>query len=227
MYVDDVFVLVPENLAEEALELLKLVLSEMLGWELDESKSATGKDSVILGARFVFKAQGIHVSIPDAKRNAWHDEIQRIIYENWLTQSQAEQWSGRLQWASCHIFLRCARAALRPIIRRQQHTSSDLTLTGALRQALFWFTSLLAGEVSRWIDFSSLRKKLPYDLVVYSDATGDGRCAAVSCWPDGSVTFCRQHFPNNRRKRLAIRSTQVVAYQLWAAAMAILTFVLP
>ena len=100
-------------------------------------------------------------------------------------------------------------------------------MTGALRQALFWFTSLLAGEVSRWIDFSSLRKKLHYDLVVYSDATGDGRCAAVACWPDGSVTFCRQHFPNNRRKRLAIRSTQVVAYELWAAAMAILTFVLP
>ena len=62
---------------------------------------------------------------------------------------------------------------------------------------------------------------------MYSDATGGGSCAAVACWPNGLVHFCRHMFPEERKKRLEARANQVVAFELWAAALAILTFVIP
>ena len=75
IYVDDVFVLVPQSLAREALQLVKFVLKDMLGWDLDDEKSMAGQDLVVLGARFIFKERGIQVSIPEFKRLAWLEEL--------------------------------------------------------------------------------------------------------------------------------------------------------
>ena len=62
--------------------------------------------------------------------------------------------------------------------------------------------------------------------MVYSDATGRGACAAVIVHPSGRAFFCRHQFPRARLKRLKTRQTQVIAFELWAAAMALLTFVI-
>jgi hypothetical protein len=227
IYVDDVFILVPDALSQEALALVKLIITDMLGWGLDEDKSSAGKSTVVLGAHLLFETVGMKISIPISKKRLWIEELHQVSSEDWLTQGEAEKWSGRLQWANCHIFLQCAKAALRPIIRRQQHRGLQCNLTPRLRQSIHWFISLLESDFSRWILYDQLQDRVNNGLVVYSDATGDGRCAAVACWPDGRIKFCRQRFPQARKKRLRLRVTQVIAYELWAAAIAILTFVIP
>jgi hypothetical protein len=226
IYVDDVFVLVPAELAKEAENLISLVLTVMLGWQLDPKKTVSGQINDILGAHFVFEQHGIKLGIPELKKKRWLQELCQVLADNRLSQPEAEQWAGRLQWANCHIFLRCARAALRPIIRRQQHQGNDLGLTPRLRQSIFWFIALLKSEFSRWIEYDQLRASSSSGLIIYSDATGGGECAAVACWPNGHVQFCRHSFPKERKKRLQARENQVVAYELWAAAIAILTFVI-
>ena len=227
IYVDDVYILVPEMLSEQVLALVKLVITDMLGWDLDKDKSSAGKSNIVLGVQLLFEVEGMRISIPRSKRLLWLEELRQVLKNNYLTQSEAEKWSGRLQWASCHAFLRCARAALRPIIRRQQHRGSDLHLTPRLWQSIHWFISLLNSDFSRWVQYDQLPRRLHSGLIVYSDATGDGRCAAVASWPDGRIQYCRHKFPEKRKKRLNTRTNQVIAYELWAAALAILTFVIP
>ena len=62
-------------------------------------------------------------------------------------------------------------------------------------------------------------------LVVYSDAAG--QVAAVAGLPDGSVYYTAAVAPSSLRRKLQHQKTQITAFELWAALVAVLTFVLP
>lgn len=63
--------------------------------------------------------------------------------------------------------------------------------------------------------------------IIYSDAEGHGNIAAVACCPDGSVHYTTGMVPRALVKRLRQRLTQIVAFELYAAIVAVLTFVAP
>jgi hypothetical protein len=158
----------------------------------------------------------------------WLHDLTVILEEDMLECDKAKKLAGRLQWASCHIFQRCAKSALRPIIQRQTDSRQGFTLSPRLRQSICWFIDLLQRSISRTILHSELRSVFPRSLpIVYSDATGKGACGAVIVYPSGNTFFCRHQFPQERLERLKQRKTQITAFELWAAALAILTFVIP
>ena len=63
--------------------------------------------------------------------------------------------------------------------------------------------------------------------LLYSDAEGSGWCAAVACLPCGKLVYTRARAPTSLRRRLKKRKTQIAAFELWAAAVAALTFAMP
>ena len=145
-----------------------------------------------------------------------------------MSPAEATKVSGKLQWTASDIFQQCAKAALRVIIRRQSAQSGNHRLTARLRYAIKWFIALISNGITRFVSFDRLCLPAPAPrIIVYSDADGHGNFAAVAVFSDGRTLFARHFFPRNRRRRLVRRSTQIIAFELWAAAIAILTFVIP
>ena len=196
LYVDDLFALAPSIFSQSILYKLRWILSDLLGWPTDDNKSAAGNVNIALGAQISIGNGKVQFYVPDVKKSQWLADLTRIWCDDWLHPEIASKLAGRLQWATCRIFNRCAKAVLRPIIRRQSHRDTDCSLAKRLRQAVCWFIQLLESHISRSIEFSSLPAIFPVSLpVVYSDATGGGLSAAVIYLSPGRVFYCRHHFP--------------------------------
>ena len=63
--------------------------------------------------------------------------------------------------------------------------------------------------------------------ILYSDAEGTGAVAAVLCHPNGKVYFTRSTVPRSLRRQLRFRRTQITFFELYAAAVAVHTFLVP
>ncbi len=143
------------------LATVRWILEELLGWKTDEAKSSADNKNVVLGAHVAMMSDRVDLAIPQSKKSQWLRGLRQIWHDNWLHPGVASKLAGRLQWASCHVFNRCAKAALRPIIRRRSQRGPDFTLTKRLRQAICWFMQLLESQVSRSIPFHDLHKVFP------------------------------------------------------------------
>ena len=93
-------------------------------------------------------------------------------------------------------------------------------LTRRLRCSLEWFLCVLSEKWIRRIPFS-LAPELPM-AIVYSDAESHGDVAAVFVF-EHRVSFIAGKLPGNVRKLLQERRTNLVAYELLAAILAIVT----
>jgi hypothetical protein len=192
IYVDDIFLVVPAAVAPAVLATLRWVTDELLGWATETTKSKVSDRVDILGAAVHLNCDSVDFAIAEDKRQMWLSDLVLILEADWLDMELAKKMAGRLQWAACHIFNRCAKAALRPIIQRQTDARQGFSLTPRLRQSVCWFIDLLKKNISRTILHANLRILLPRSLpVVYSDATGHGACGAVIVFPSGRTMFCR------------------------------------
>lgn len=85
--------------------------------------------------------------------------------------------------------------------------------------ALRWFLKLLETSVARnvpLLDAPSTQK-----VILYSDADGSGNIGAVAVFPDDEVLYLHGTIPNRVTRQLTRRKTNIVAYELLAAMVAL------
>ena len=144
-----------------------------------------------------------------------------ILASGKLAPGRASKFSGRLAFLNSYLFNRIGRALLRPFIWRQRQHIGGHGLTPRLRHSVRWFRALLAEDLSRKLPLVRA-PSMPLSLV-YSDAEGNGRVGAVASLQDGSVRFLRGRVPSCIRRSLVARRTNIVAFELIAAMVAILS----
>ena len=109
----------------------------------------------------------------------------------------------------------------RPLIWRQLQKGGSFKLTKRLRSALNWYIAVMQRCVQRAIPFA---RALPDNrLILYSDAEGNGQVASVAI-RGATRIYMRGRIPNRVRHMLKSRKTNIVAYELFIAVAAVVTF---
>ena len=89
-YVDDFFWVMPDmpgveqSLADYVLEVFKEVITDLLGWDLDPQKEATGSELLLLGLQIRLGAESSHWKLDSQKAGQWIQDFQIVI---WLQRS--------------------------------------------------------------------------------------------------------------------------------------------
>ena len=125
------------------------MVSEILGWSLDDGKSAAGTSMTLLGLHISVENDTAQWRLSDSKRSQWIQELREILASNTLTSGEASKWCGRLAFLNTFVFNRLGRALLRPLIWRQRQQWGSSQLTSRLKFALCWFLSVLSQNLSR------------------------------------------------------------------------------
>ena len=228
LYVDDAFwaslgCLLPDGSTQAVWigRVFKSVVTDLLGWELDAEKGYAGRALTLLGLDVRISRFSSLWALSRRKRAEWAASVKHVLETDCLEPGKASKFCGRFAFLNAHIFNRLGRALLRPLIWRQRQLRSSPKLTLRLRFALIWFLRILESELVRTI---SLSPAPPSQLVVlYSDAQGAGGVGAVAVFPNGDVHFLRGQVPRTEMRQLRRRKTQIVAFELLAALVALVT----
>ena len=95
-----------------AARLARIVISDLLGWELDAGKAVTeGASAVILGVGVHFDdARQLIIFTLEAERvEKWCAEIREALQRRSLSPAQAQKLAGKLSWGATAVFGRGAR----------------------------------------------------------------------------------------------------------------------
>lgn len=122
---------------------------------------------------------------------------------------------------NARICNRLGRALLRPLIWRQRPSGDSSRLTPRLRFALIWFLRVLEAGITRRINL--LTEICPRTVLLYSDAEGNGGLGAVAVLPEGRVMYLQGKVPRSAVRCLKQRKTQIVAFELIAALVALVS----
>ena len=229
VYVDDCFWILPSFTTESGkdsekwvLGVFKKVMTDLMGWSLDPDKEATGDSMVLLGLHVEMRRDVSVWTLDERKAEMWTKEIVDILRRNELHPAMASKICGKLCFLNTHIFNRMGRALLRPIIWRQIQRYGTTKLTPRLRWALGWFLAAISQRLSRQIPLvqTAPRKQ----VILYSDADGKGRIGVVASCSDGTVLSGRAKVPASLRRLLRPRLTNIIAFELVAAVVAIIGF---
>ena len=112
------------------------------------------------------------------------------------------------------------RALLRPLIWRQNQRFGSSALTARLKWSVQWFVKVLQESLARKVPM--LRQVREKKVILYSDAESTGFVAAVAVTSSG-IVFTKGRTPAKVRRLLLHRRTQIVAFELLAAVMALLS----
>ena len=224
VYVDDCFWVAPKYESEDApsaewiLRTFEYVTGHLLGWQLDDSKSAVGTAITLLGLDVSMNAQHSTWQLSADKSAQWCSDIASYLESDTLRPSEASKLAGRLAFLNSHVFSRLARALLRPIIWRQVQQAGSYKLTNKLRWSLTWFHHALQSNWTRVIQY-----QIPMaedQVLLYTDAESTGHVAAVVIHRQGRWYMAGQ-LPPHVRGLLLPRKTNIVGYELMAAIMGI------
>ena len=128
---------------------------------------------------------------------------------------------GRFAFLNAYIFNRLGRALLRPLIWRQRQVRAGSKLTPRLRFALLWFLRVLEAGLTR--EISLLPAPSTQVVFLYSDAEGYGGLGAVAVFPEDEVVYLQGRVPRKSVRELKQRKTQIVAFELLAALVALVS----
>ena len=200
-------------------DVFRRVVTDLLGWQLDPRKAAGGSDVVVLGLQIRISGEESLWRLASDKGDLWVKDIQEVLHSNSLSPGFAAKLCGRLAFVNAHVFNRIGRALLRPIIWRQRQSYGSHQLTQRLRFALTWFLTLLNEGFSRSV---SLQPSIDAPVVIiYSDAEHLGGIGAVAEFPSGDLVYLSGRLPRRLRRLLRKRMTNIVAYELLAALVAL------
>ena len=220
-YVDDCFWVTPAIDDDSQLNARNIacafeyVVTHLLGWRLDPDKTSFGKCITVLGC---MGSQESSWQLSADKAEAWTAELKEQLSRNRLTPAEASKLGGRLSFLNSTCFNRLGRAILRPIIWRQTHVQGTFELTRRLRWSMLWFLKALEARWARQVPYSIDLEQL---AVVYSDAESHGSIAAVFILDD-KVQYLQAMIPRSVMSLLQPRLTNIVAYELIAAIVAVL-----
>ena len=218
-YVDDFFWLCPAD-ATSGVDAAWLqgffdkVVSELLGWQLDPTKNASGKCVVLLGLEICLNESESRWRLHPNKAMEWLHEVHKTLKDDWLPPAVASKMCGRFSFLNSYVFGRVGRALLRPLIWRQHQTVGSMHLTCRLRSSLHWFGRVLEAGLSRSVPYS--HPPLEKLALLYTDAESTGSIAAVLVL-SGCTHYWVSTVPVTVRRKLLSRKTQIVAFELLAA----------
>ena len=136
-FVDDYFAVERLELAAHALEVFVRLVRALMGTSAIENRKCDhGNPMAILGVSVCVTQFGFTFIPDEAKVTKWSRQIAEALRTNRLTGGEASKLSGRLSWASQHIFRRVGRAFLYPIYKQKRARHS--TINDELRLALTW-----------------------------------------------------------------------------------------
>ena len=176
IYADDVFAAEPASTVGSAWETFEDVCS-LLGFEPSASKAQAPTTKIhLLGTSLTLHADATVVCLPDKKRNELINDLSHVLAHDQLNPSQAAKLRGRLGFAKSLFSGKVGRALLQPRSARQYSRAPGRfhPLSAELSEALNWWRAALSIAVPRSIPFAT-----PRPCLVYSDACGAGRVAAV------------------------------------------------
>ena len=230
-YVDDLFALdVVDGHADDSDDLVgpagtarlaRLVIQDLLGWELDEEKSVMdARAFVALGVEVEFDdCSGMMLlSITEERSDKWKQEIAGYLACARMLPSQARKLAGKLSWGSSHVVGRGARVYLAPLFFHASGRSGRLSQR--MRATLQWWTRFLDVVPGRRIPASPSPTVC---VTLYADATGHGRLAWVAVC-SGQRLFARCTVPSALRRWVHRRRQQVATWELVAALCALWYF---
>jgi hypothetical protein len=141
-FVDDYFAVERLELAAHALEVFVRLVRALMGTSAIENRKCDhGNPMAILGVSVCVTQFGFTFVPDEAKVTKWSRQIAEALRTSRLTGGEASKLSGRLSWASQHIFRRVGRALLYPIYKQKRARHS--TINDELRLALTWWLTAL------------------------------------------------------------------------------------
>ena len=148
--------------------------------------------------------------------------LMRVLAQDLLPSGPASSLAGKLQFASCAIFGRVGRAALRAIYARQYSTfRGHSRLTIGLRAALCFLCVLLQDPPARLVAPPSVRE--PH-YALYTDGAGTGWISGVLLRPGSPAIVFQARVPDAVLHLLMVRKQQIALIELLAVLTAIEAF---
>ena len=228
LYVDDAFwassgCRVPDGSTQSAWigKVFQSVVTGLLGWELDADKACVGPALTLLGLDVRVSGFSSHWSLSLRKRTEWAASVRHAVATDSLEPGDASKMCGRFAFLNAYIFNRLGRALLRPLIWRQRQVRAGSKLTPRLRFALLWFLRVLEAGLTR--EISLLPAPSTQVVFLYSDAEGYGGLGAVAVFPEDEVVYLQGRVPRKSVRELKQRKTQIVAFELLAALVALVS----
>ena len=205
----------PTEAANSAKATLQEIVA-LMGWELDPAKSGGMATCIdLLGCRASVVPDGLHWALTSERTEEWCSSIQCALQEGMLTTGAASKLAGRLLFASSRVFGKAGRAAIRPILWRQQGRGAE-TLSRRLRSSLLWWLSLLRGAPARRLHHTIAHAATP-DVLLYTDAEGAGGVGVTVYWcHQNRWEYAAGLVPRRWRRPLRRRETQINAFELLA-----------
>ena len=198
--------------------LAKVVVSELLGWELDAGKAiAEAAKAVILGVCVEFddQRQLILFSLEEERLGKWRAEIREALRRSTLSPARALKLAGKLSWGATAVFGRGARVYLAAIYYHGSGNQSRLSLRTKL--CLQWWLRFLEQPPSRSVPVMRPQRER---CILYTDATGQGRMAWVILAP-GLKAWAAADVPTAAKQWALYRKNQIGTWELMAALCAL------
>ena len=237
-YYDDHVVVEPAFAGCSAQEAL-LALAAACGFVFDVADAPVGKHVsmrplfVYLGIRHDLSRCGeglVFLRIVEARRVALVTDLRNILKRGSLSPGAASSLRGKLYFAVTTAYGRVGRAALQPILQRQEGRDVGHRLSPALIVALKFFVTLLNYMPDREIRFdrSAMRP-----LLVWSDASWEGgvghlgfvafdpeRLPYDPCDPDsGQWLYSESPVPSHILDMFVAKRQKIGQYEIAAAFM--------
>ena len=157
-----------------------LRLTQLTGWKLDDGKRQDMAETAIaLGARAAIRPECLRWTLSEDKAERWLRELNETIETGYWTGEEAGKWAGRLQWGTSLVWGRAGRAYLRPLYWHRESGAAHGPLTRRHLACLRWWQRLLQEKQSRDFPWDDSEESGPADLLVFTDAEGDGGAGAI------------------------------------------------
>ena len=178
-YFDDHFTVEPDYMEGSGQECLNC-LAEHLGFLFDPAKHVPMAPSfVYLGVNHDLSASKdgkVLLRILPTRRDDLVALCRRVLHKGVLHPGQAATLRGKLYFAASTAYGKVGRAALQPIIQRQERPGSDTRLTPSMVHALKFFVTLLRHMPAREVSLGADRRR---PLIVWSDAAWERGVGAL------------------------------------------------
>jgi hypothetical protein len=224
IYVDDCFWVAldhPENqgpTAQWQACVFEYVVQELLGWALDPRKTEIGRKITILGLEVHMTDTASEWQLSTDKATEWISDMQRFLDTDRLLPSEASKLCGRLQFLNSKIYGKLGRVLIRPLIWRQIQQGGRYNITRRIRSSLLWFSRALS---ERWVRTIPYKLQAPTEqIIIYSDAESTAHVGLVFVYR-GKYYYGHGGIPKAIRRRIKTRRTNIMAYEMVAAVIAI------
>ena len=97
-----------------------VVVTQLLGWDLDPQKSAFDGSILLLGLQVSIRTWDACWLLGEGKRSQWTEGLRQVLECGVLDPGLASKYAGRFAFLNHWVFNRVGRALLRPIIWRQK-----------------------------------------------------------------------------------------------------------